>query len=185
MLSGLGLVAEAAHNPNCTCRKQIDDQQFLASIGSTCCAFAQSMSYFASALTPRPASIKSMQSNPTTQSSLLEGSTPGENSEEEGEEEGGHDNDTRATSITEPEAKPRARSSSSANPRSKTTFRLAHPPPSAYTDSICRYAQKSYYSCNESQRLFARSRYSKCFPPSYSLQSLQDGFRVPSRARLD
>lgn len=129
MLSGLGLVAEAAHSPNCTCRKQIDDQQFLASIGSTCCAFAQSMSYFASALTPRPASIKSMQSNPTTQSSLLEGSTPGENSEEEGEEEGGHDNDTRATSITEPEAKPRARSSSSANPRSKTTFRLAHPPP--------------------------------------------------------
>ena len=128
MLSGLGLVAEAAaaNGSNCICRKQIDDQQFLANIGSTCCAIAQSMSYFASALSPRPASIQSMQSDPTTLSSILEGSPPEENSEE-GEE--GHGNDTRATSITEPEWKSRGRSWSSGNPRSKTTFRLAHPPP--------------------------------------------------------
>ncbi|KAL2040843.1 hypothetical protein N7G274_006301 [Stereocaulon virgatum] len=128
MLSGFGLVAEAAaaNSSNCTCRKQIDNQQFLANIGSTRCAIAQSMSYLASALSPRPASIQSMQSDPTTLSSVFEGSTPEENSEE-GEE--GHDNDTRATSITEPEAKSRGRSCSSGNPRSKTTFRLAHPPP--------------------------------------------------------
>ena len=119
-------MAEAAHSPNCSCRKQIDDQQLLSHICSTCCAIAESLTYFASALTSRPGSITSMQSYPTTRSSLLEGSTLGEPSEEEGE---CHENDTQATSITEAVAKPRARSHSIPYTKTKTTFRLAHPPP--------------------------------------------------------
>ncbi len=131
MLSGLGLVADAALSQRCTCRTHINDQKYdqplLSHICSACSAIAQSMTYLANALTTRPTSITSMQSFSNTPPSLLEGST----SEEASEEGETRDIDTKATSITDqhPKAVIRSLSSPLSSPKSKTTYRLAHPPP--------------------------------------------------------
>ena len=131
MLSGLGLVADAALSQRCTCPTHTDgqkyDQPLLSHICSACSAIAQSMNYLAKALTTHPTSITSMQSFSNTPPSLLEGST----SEEASEEGESRDIDTTATSITDQNSNSGIRSLSSplASPKSKTTYRLAHPPP--------------------------------------------------------
>ena len=131
MLSGLGLVADAALSQRCTCPTHTDDQKYdqplLSHICSACSAIAQSMNYLAQALITSPTSIISMQSSSTTPPSLLEGST----SEEASEEGESRDLDTKATSITDQNPNPGIRSLSSplSSPKSKTTYRLAHPPP--------------------------------------------------------
>ena len=131
MLSGLGLVADAALSLRCTCRTHTDgqkyDQPLLSHICSACSTVAQSMNYLANALTTRPASVTSMQSSSNTPPSLLQGST----SEEASEEGESRDIDTKATSIADQNPKPEIRSQSSPlpSPKSKTTYRLAHPPP--------------------------------------------------------
>ena len=129
MLSGLGLVADAALSQRCTCTHtngQKYDQPLLSHICSACSAIAQSMNYLAKALTTPPTSITSMQSS-NTPPSLLEGST----SEEASEEGESRDIDTKATSITDqnPNQGLRSLSSPLSSPKSKTTYRLAHPPP--------------------------------------------------------
>ncbi len=129
MLSGLGLVADAALSQRCTCTHtdgQKYDQPLLSHICSACSAIAQSMNYLAKALTTPPTSITSMQSS-NTPPSLLEGST----SEEASEEGESRDIDTKATSITDqnPNQGIRSLSSPLSSPKSKTTYRLAHPPP--------------------------------------------------------
>ena len=131
MLSGLGLVADAALSQRCTCPTHTDDQKYdqplLSHICSACSAIAQSMNYLAQALITSPTSIISMQSSSTTPPYLLEGST----SEEASEEGESRDIDTKATSITDQNPNPGIRSLSSplSSPKSKTTYRLAHPPP--------------------------------------------------------
>ena len=131
MLSGLGLVADAALSQRCTCRAHTNgqkyDQPLLSHICSACSAIAQSMNYLAYALSTRRASITSMQSSSNTPPSLLQGST----SEEASEEGESRDIDTKATSITDQNSKPEIKSQSSPlpSPKSKTTYRLAHPPP--------------------------------------------------------
>ena len=120
MLSYLGTAAELAHSQDC---KQITNNNLVSHICSTFCPIAHSMNYIASALSPRPASAKSMLSFPSTQSSVLEESTPEELSEEERAT-----NDTRATSITTESRKPRT-STSSVKKAPKAVFHLAHPPP--------------------------------------------------------
>ena len=131
MLSGLGLVADAALSHRCTCRTHTDgqkyDQPLLSHICYACNAITQSMSYLANALTTRPASVSSMLSSSNTLPSLLQGST----SEEASEEGESRDIDTKATSFTDQIPKPEIRSQSSplSSPKSKTTYRLAHPPP--------------------------------------------------------
>ena len=131
MLSGLGLVADAALSHRCTCRTLTDgqkyDQPLLSHICSACSAIAQSMNYLANALTTRPASVSSMLSSSNTLPSLLQGST----SEEASEEGESRDFDTKATSLTDQIPKPEISSQSSPlpSPKSKTTYRLAHPPP--------------------------------------------------------
>lgn len=124
-------MADAALSQRCTCRThtngQKSDQPLLSHICSACSTIAQSMSYLAYALTTRPASVTSMQSSSNTLPSLLQGST----SEEASSEGEGRDIDTKATSITDQNPKPEIRSQSSPlpSPKSKTTYRLAHPPP--------------------------------------------------------
>ena len=130
MLSGLGLVADAALSQRCTCTHtdgQKYDQPLLSHICSACSAIAQSMNYLAKALTTPPTSITSMQLSSNTPPSLVEGST----SEEASEEGESRDVDTRSTSTTDQNPKPGIRSLSSpfSCPKSKTTYRLAHPPP--------------------------------------------------------
>ena len=85
------------------------------------------MNYLAKALTTHPTSITSMQSSSTTPPSLLEGST----SEEASDEGESRDVETKATSITDQNANSGITSLSSplGTPKSKTTYRLAHPPP--------------------------------------------------------
>ena len=131
MLSGLGLVADAALSQRCICPTHTDDQKYdqplLSHICSACSAIAQSMNYFAKALTTHPTSITSMRSFSNTPPSLLEGST----SEEASEDGESRDVDTKATSITDQNSNSGLRSLSSplSSPKSKTTYRLAHPPP--------------------------------------------------------
>ena len=131
MLSGLGLVADAALSQRCTCTTHTDsqkyDQPLLSPICCACSAIAQSMNYLAKALITPPTCITSMQSSSNTPPSLLEGST----SEEASEERESRDIDTKATSITDQHSNPGIRSISSplGCPKSKTTYRLAHPPP--------------------------------------------------------
>ena len=85
------------------------------------------MNYLAKALTTHPTSITSMQSSSTTPPSLLEGST----SEEASDEGESRDVETKATSITDQNSNSGITSLSSplGSPKSKTTYRLAHPPP--------------------------------------------------------
>ena len=131
MLSGLGLVADAALSQRCTCRTHTDgqkyDQPLLSHICSACSAIAQSMSYLTNAFTARPASVTSMLSSSNTAPSLLQGST----SEEASEEGESRDIDTKATSIADqnPKSEIRSQSSPLPSPKSRTTYRLAHPPP--------------------------------------------------------
>ena len=131
MLSGLGLVADAALSQRCTCRTHTDDQKYdqplLSHICSACSAIAQSMNYLAKALTTPPTSLTSMQSSSNTPPSLLEGST----SEEASEEGESRDIDTKASSITDQNSNPGIRSLNSplSSPKTKTSYRLAHPPP--------------------------------------------------------
>ena len=131
MLSGLGLVADAALSQRCTCRTHTSDHKYdqplLSHICSACGAIALSMIYLANTLTTRPTSITSMPSSLNTPPSLLEGST----SEEASDEGESRAIDTKATSITDQDPKPRIRSLSSplSSPKSKSTYRLAHPPP--------------------------------------------------------
>lgn len=122
MLSYLGSAAELAHCKDC---KQINNNNndLASHLCSTFCPIAHSMSYIASALSPRPASAKSMVSFPSTQSSILEESTPEELSDEEGAP-----SDTRATSVTT-ESRAKRTSASSIKNVPKTVFHLAHPPP--------------------------------------------------------
>ena len=120
MLSYLGSAAEIAHNQDC---KQVTNNDLTSHICSTFCPIARSMSYITGALSPRPASAKSMLSLPSTQSSILEESTPEELSDREGAT-----SDTRATSVaTDPRTK--RTSGSSVKFAAKTLFHLAHPPP--------------------------------------------------------
>ena len=131
MLSGLGLVADAALSQRCTCCTHTDDQKYdqplFSHICSACSAIAQSMNYLAKALTTPPTSLTSMQSSSNTPPSLLEGST----SEEASEEGESRDIDTKATSITDqtPNLGIRSLNSPLSCPKTKTSYRLAHPPP--------------------------------------------------------
>jgi len=120
MLSGLGLVAEAAYRQDCRCDKQTDNTYILGHISSTLCPIAQSMSYIANALTSRPLTPKSVysQSLRNSQSSMHEGSSPEERSE--------LDDNTRPTSIAD-SLSPKRRSIVGCKP--KTAYAFAHPPP--------------------------------------------------------
>ena len=120
MLSYLGNAAEFPHSQDC---KQVISNDLTSHICSTICPIARSMSYIAGALSPRPASAKSMLSLPSTQSSILEVSTPEELSDSECAT-----SDTRATSVaTDPKRKRTSGSSVKFAP--KTILHLAHPPP--------------------------------------------------------
>ena len=120
MLSYFGNAAELVHSQDC---KQINNNDLTSQICSTFCPIAQSMSYIANALSPRPASTKSMLSLPSIQSSILGESSPDPLSDTEGAT-----NDTRATSVTT-ESRTKRTSASSAKTAPKTVFHLAHPPP--------------------------------------------------------
>ena len=120
MLSYLGTAAEFAHCQDC---KQITNSNLASHVCSTFCPIAHSMNYIASALSPRPTSAKSMLSFPSTQSSILEETTPEELSEEDHPT-----NDTRATSIAT-ESRRKRTSTSSVKRAPKSVFHLAHPPP--------------------------------------------------------
>lgn len=126
MLSSLGMVTEAANGQDLTCRKHIDSQQLLSQVSCAfcpvaLCPVAQTMNYIASAFTSRPTSAKSVASGLSTPSIL----------EEATQDEGLQESclDTQATSIADSDiASSRGRSASSRN-RTKTAFRLCHPPP--------------------------------------------------------
>ena len=120
MLSYLGSAAEFAHGQDC---KQVTNNDLASHICSTFCPITHSMTYIASALSPRPASAKSMLSFPSTHSSILEESTPEELSDGECVA-----NDTRATSLAR-EPRVKTKSTSSVKRAAKTVFHLAHPPP--------------------------------------------------------
>ena len=121
MISGLGFVAEAAHCQDCTCDRKTDNTHILGHIGSALCPIAQSMSYIANALTSRPETPKSTQSQSmqSSQSSVHESFDPQETSEPE--------DNTRPTSIAESSVSPRERSLVGGRPR--TAYAFAHPPP--------------------------------------------------------
>ena len=111
MLSYLGSAAELSHGQ--ACRK-----------ADPFCPISQSLNYIASALASRPASAKSMLSFSSTQTSSI----PEETSPEELSDGESPANDTCATSVTS-ESTRKGSSTSNGRTKSKTLFRLAHPPP--------------------------------------------------------
>lgn len=122
MLSSLAFVAEAAQRQDCTCHKQTDNTHLLGHICSTAlCPITQSMNYIASALTSRPVTPKSIQSQSirSSNSSMRGVCTPEEPSELE--------DSTRSTSLADSTLSPKRRSI--AGSKSKTGYRFALPPP--------------------------------------------------------
>ena len=112
MLSSLGMVAEAAKRQDLTCRKHIDNQQLFSQVYCTFCPVAHTMNYIASAFTSRPTSGASTPSEEAARDrrspeSYLEAKT---------------------TSIADSDVVSKRRSASSRT-RTKTAFRLCHPPP--------------------------------------------------------
>lgn len=114
MLSSLAMVAEAANGQDLTCCKHIDNQRLLGQVYCAFCPVAHTMNYIASAFTSRPASAKSLESG--VEEAALD----------EGMRELSLDNKT--TSIADSDVASKRRSASSRT-RTKTAFRLCHPPP--------------------------------------------------------
>ena len=120
MLSNFGMVAEAAHGQDLTCCKHIDSQNLLSHVCSAFCPVAHTMNYIASAFSSRPTSSKSLESGVNTPSIFDEPFLA------EGRQE--LLVETPATSIADLDTAPKTRSVSSKT-RTKTAFRLCHPPP--------------------------------------------------------
>ncbi len=120
MLSSLGMVAEAAHGQDLTCRTHIDNQDLLSHVYCAFCPVAHTMNYIASAFTSRPTSAKSLESGVSTPSIFEEAAL------DEGVQESCLE--TKATSIADSDAASKTRSAS-CRTRTKTAFRLCHPPP--------------------------------------------------------
>ena len=120
MLSSLGMAAEAANGQDLTCHKHIDNQQFLSQVYCAFCPVAHTMNYIASAFTSRPHSAKSLESGLSTPSTFEEAALS------EGQQ--GSCLETAATSIADSDI-PSKRRSASGRTRTKTAFRLCHPPP--------------------------------------------------------
>lgn len=120
MLSSFGMVAEAAHGQDLSCRTHIDNRQLLSHIYCAFCPVAHTMNYIASAFTSRPTSTKSLESGVST-SSLLEEAALDDGLQESRLE-------TQATSIADSDMASKTRSAST-RARTKTAFRLCHPPP--------------------------------------------------------
>ena len=120
MLSNLGMVAEAAHGQDLKCCKHIDNQYLLSHVCSAFCPVAHTMNYIASAFTSRPTSTKSLEYGVHTPSVLDEPSVAGGLQESQVE--------TPGTSIADVHTAPKTRSVSSRT-RTKTAFRICHPPP--------------------------------------------------------
>lgn len=120
MLSSLGMVAESANGHDLTCCKHIDNQRLLCQVYCAFCPVAHTMNYIASAFTSRPTSAKSLESGVSTPS-VSEGAA-----REEGMRDLSLEN--RTTSIADSDVASKRRSASSRT-RTKTAFRLCHPPP--------------------------------------------------------
>lgn len=120
MLSSLGMVAEAANGQDLTCRKHIDNQQLFSQVYCTFCPVAHTMNYIANAFTSRPTSAKSLDSGASTPSI----------SDETALDKGLQDSylEAKTTSITDLDVMSKRRSASSRT-KTKTAFRLCHPPP--------------------------------------------------------
>ena len=114
------LAAETAHGQNLTCRTHIDSQQLISQLYCAFCPVAHTMNYIASAFTSRPISAKSLKSGVSTPSVF----------EETALDEGRQDSslETQATSIADSDIASKRRRASSRT-RTKTAFRLCHPPP--------------------------------------------------------
>ena len=120
MLSSLGMVADAGHGQDLTCRTDIDNQQLLSSVYCTFCPVAHTMNYIASAFTSRPTSTKSLESGVSTPS-IFEEAAPDEGRRESSLK-------SQATSTADPVIASKSRRASG-RIRTKTAFRLCHPPP--------------------------------------------------------
>ena len=118
MLSSLGMVAEAANGQDLTCRKHIDNQQLLSQVACAFCPVAHTMNYIASAFTSRPTSSKSLDSVVSTPSEEIA----------QGKELPESYLEAKTTSIADSDTVSKRRSASSRT-RTKTAFRLCHPPP--------------------------------------------------------
>ena len=120
MLSSLGMVAEAANGQDLTCRKHIDNQQLFSQVYCAFCPVAHTMNYIASAFTSRPTSAKSLDSGASTPSM----------SDEAVLDKGLQDSylEAKTTSTADSDVASKRRSTSSRT-RTKTAFRLCHPPP--------------------------------------------------------
>ena len=108
------MVAEAANGRDLTCRKHIDNQQLFSQVYCTFCPVAHTMNYIANAFTSRPTS----------------GANTPSISDEAGLDKGLQDSylEAKTTSITDLDVASKRRSASSRT-RTKTVFRLCHPPP--------------------------------------------------------
>ena len=108
------MVAEAANGRDLTCRKHIDNQQLFSQVYCTFCPVAHTMNYIANAFTSRPTS----------------GANTPSISDEAGLDKGLQDSylEAKTTSITDLDVVSKRRSASSRT-RTKTVFRLCHPPP--------------------------------------------------------
>ena len=120
MLSNFGMVAEAAHGQDLTRCKHIDNQYLLSHVCSAFCPVAHTMNYIASAFTSRPTSTKSLEYGVNPPSSFGEPSLAGGMQESHVE--------TPATPIADLHTASKTRRDSSKT-RTKTAFRLCHPPP--------------------------------------------------------
>lgn len=120
MLSSLGMVAEAANGQDLTCCKHIDNQRLLCQVYCAFCPVAHTMNYIASAFTSRPTSAKSLESGVSTPS------VPEEGALNEGMRELSLENKTASIADSDVASK---RRSASSRTRTKTAFRLCHPPP--------------------------------------------------------
>ena len=120
MLSSLGMVAEAANGQDLTCRKHIDNQQLFSQVYCAFCPVAHTMNYIASAFTSRPTSAKSLHSGASTPSISEEAAL------DKGLQEPYLEAKTTSTADSDVASK---RRSASSRTKTKTAFRLCHPPP--------------------------------------------------------
>ena len=120
MLSSLGMVAEAANGQDLTCCKHINNQQLLSQVYCAFCPVAHTMNYIASAFTSRPTSAKSLESGLSTPSIFQEAAL------DEGMRE--LSLETKTTSRADSGVASKRRSASSRT-KTRTAFRLCHPPP--------------------------------------------------------
>ena len=120
MLSSLGMAAEAANGQDLTCHKHINNQQLFSQVYCAFCPVAHTMNYIASAFTSRPTSAKSLDSGASTPSMSDEAVLDKELQDSYLE--------AKTTSITDSDVASKRRSASSRT-RTKTAFRLCHPPP--------------------------------------------------------